>query len=132
MQALAATDRGRVRARVRRRLAGSVAVDSALARALPDAPRWDYGVGYRPSNDADDVVHWVEVHPATEGEVKSVAAKLEWLKGWIGTNATKLAALDRRFVWVSSGRTRLAPTSPGLKRLAQKGCRHVGRVYEIA
>lgn len=132
LQALEASDHRRFRARDTRRLAGSVDVDSALKSELPKAPRWDYGVGYRPSNAADDVVHWVEVHQATEGEVKAIEAKLKWLKEWIGANATELAIMDRRFVWVSSGKTRLAPTSPALKRLAQRGCLHVGRVYEIA
>lgn len=132
LQALEETDRKRLRARDTRRLTGSVNVESALADGLPNARRWDYGIGYQPSSAADDVVHWVEVHPATEGEVKAIEGKLEWLKEWIGANARALAAMDRRFVWVSSGKTRLAPTSPGLKRLAQKGCQHVGRVYEIA
>lgn len=131
LQALRASDRRRLRARDSRRLAGSIDVDSALASALPNAPRWDYGVGYRPSNRASDVVHWVEVHPATQREVKAIEAKLEWLKKWIDVNATDLAALDRCFVWVSSGKTHLTPTSPALRRLAQKGCRHVGQVYEI-
>lgn len=131
LQALRESDRAHVRARDGRRLAGSVDVDSALAEALPNSPRWDYGIGYRPSSKMDEVVHWVEVHPATDGEARKVEAKLEWLRDWMAENATELAGMDRRFVWVSSGRTRLTPTSPGLRRLAQKGCRHVGKVYTV-
>ena len=131
LQALRGSDRTHVRAKDTRRLAGSVAVEAALAKALPNSPLWDYGVGYRPSDNRNDVVHWVEVHPATDGEVRSVKAKLEWLIEWMTENAAELAKMDRRFVWVSSGRTHFSPTSPGLKRLAQKGCRHVGKVYTI-
>ena len=73
----------------------------------------------------------LEVHPATDGEVRSVEAKLEWLKNWMDNNAAELTSMDRRFVWVSSGKTHLTPTAPGLRRLAQKGCRHVGSFYAI-
>lgn len=131
LQALRKSDREHVRARDSRRLSGSIDADSALAGVLPNAPRWDYGIGYTPSSNTDDVVHWVEVHPAMDGEVRKVEAKLEWLKNWMANNATDLAGMSKRFVWVSSGRTRFTPTSPGLKRLAQKGCYFVGRVYTI-
>lgn len=106
-------------------------MDSALAAVLPHAPRWDYGVGYRPSGNREDVMHWVEVHPATDGEVQAVVDKLEWLKKWLGRNTDTLAAMESRYVWVSSGSTRLSPASPGRKRLAQRGCVHVGKVYVI-
>ena len=131
LQALRRPDRTRVRAKNSRRLAGSIDVDSALAEALPNAPRWDYGIGHQPPSNRDEVVHWVEVHPATDGEVSKMEAKLEWLKNWMDNNAEELARMDRRFVWVSSGRTHSTPTSPGLRRLAQKGCCHVGSVYTI-
>jgi hypothetical protein len=120
-----------VRARDNRRLAGSVNVDSALSEALPAAPRWDYGIGYRPSKVHDETVHWVEVHQATDAEIRAMEAKLAWLQDWLVHAAPELARMDRRFIWVSSGRTRITPTAPGLRRLAKKGCRNVGRVYTI-
>jgi len=113
------------------RVAGSVDVDTALRSDLPNAPRWDYGIGYRPSANASDAVHWVEIHAATDGDIKAVEKKLEWLQSWVGINAPLLAGMDSRFVWVSSGRTRFTPTALGLKRLAKRGYRHVGRVYDI-
>ncbi|MCP4250111.1 MAG: hypothetical protein GY778_23970 [bacterium] len=120
-----------MRASDNHRLAGSVDVDSALAEALPNAPRWDYAIGYRPSSGTNEVVHWVEVHPATDGEVRKVEAKLRWLKEWMVENAAELAEMGRRFVWISSGKTRLTPTAPALRRLAQQGCHHVGKVYTV-
>ncbi len=131
LQALKGADRRRVRGTEPNRLGGSVDLDAALRRDLPNARIWDYGIGYRSAGNGDDVVHWVEVHPATDRDVADVEAKLEWLKAWIQSNAPELARLDRRFVWVSSGRTQLSPTSPALRRLAQKGCRCAGGHYNI-
>lgn len=122
---------GRVRARDSRRLAGSVDLDSALARKLPNEPRWDYAVGCRPANGNDDIVYWIEVHPATDADIPTVLAKLDWLKSWTGAHARELAALGQTFIWISSAKTRFTPTSPGLRRLAQKGCRNVGQIYQI-
>lgn len=127
LQALQRADRERVRARDPRTLTGSINLDAALADSLPNAPRWDYGVGHRPTTHAGELVYWIEVHPATDGQVSSVEAKLEWLKGWLRSAAPELSRMKRRFIWVSSGDTSLTPMSPALRRLAQKGCVHVGR-----
>lgn len=131
LQAVRRGHRSRIVAAESRRLAGSVDLDAALSAELPHAPRWDYGIGYRPSGAKVDAVHWIEVHPASDGDVAAVDAKLTWLKHWLATQAADLDRLDRRFVWVSSGRTGLTQASPGLRRLAQKGCRHVGSGYRI-
>lgn len=131
LHALRRTDRTRVRARQPRRITGSLSLDEALAGTHPNSPRWDYGVGYRPSKNAEDVVHWIEIHPATDGEVESVETKLIWLKQWIRDEAPVLGRMECRFIWVSSGRTCLTPTSPALRRLAAKGCLHVGATYRI-
>ena len=131
LQALPESDRRHIRPKQTRRVAGSVNLDAALADAEPNSPRWDYAIGYRPAHRACEVVHWVEIHPATDGEIRSVEKKLQWLKGWMAENASELEAMEKRFVWISSGKTDFSPGSPGLKRLAQKGCCHVGRVYSI-
>lgn len=114
-----------------RRLTGSLNLDVALQEALPNAPRWDYGIGYRPNGEKADFVHWVEVHPASDREVPVVIAKLDWLKQWTTNNAPALATLACRYVWVSSGKTRLTPTAPALRHLATKGCQNVGRRHVI-
>ena len=106
-------------------------VDSALAEALPNTPRWDYGIGHRSGNNRRETVHWVEVHPATDGEAKAVEAKLDWLVAWMKLNAAALHAMKAKYVWVSSGKTRLTPMSPTRRRLAQKGLIVAGGTYWI-
>ncbi len=130
LKALRRRDRLRVRCVEPRRIVGSVDLDAAMRTTLPNAPRWDYGVGHA-SDAAGDCAHWIEVHPASAREVDVVERKLIWLKQWLGDNVRALRGLPRRFVWVASGRTSLSPTSPDRKRLAQLGLVHVGRVYEL-
>ncbi|MBM4019611.1 MAG: hypothetical protein FJ288_15040 [Planctomycetes bacterium] len=130
LQALRQADKERIQVNGRQ-LTGSVDVDSALAGTLPNAPRWDYGIGHRPRRNGAEAVHWVEVHPATDGEVKVIEAKLDWLANWAGAHAPALWAMKRRYVWVSSGNTHLTPTAPGLRRLAQRGVKNVGSRYTL-
>lgn len=130
--AIAPGDKQRLRVENTRKLTGSLDLDESLAELLPDQPRWDYGVGYSSGVPGVETVHWIEIHPASDRDVSAVEAKLKWLKQWLGDEAPALATLPRSYVWVSSGRTRLTPASPGLRRLAQLGCRHVGHEYRIA
>ena len=92
----------KVKVNATRELSGSVDIDTCLARAYPNAPRWDYVFGYK------DLVHYVEVHPAdSTGEVKNVIAKFEWLKQWRKRSSLDLEDLEHRstYHWVSSGGT---------------------------
>jgi hypothetical protein len=61
------------------RFAGSIDLDAALQTDFPDAHRWDYGIGFRRSHSSEAAI-WVEVHPASEGEVDAVLNKLIWLR----------------------------------------------------
>lgn len=131
LQALRQADRQHIRVHGPRQLTGSVDVDSALAGTLPDDPRWDYGIGHRARGNGIETVHWVEVHPATDGEVKVIEAKLDWLVDWTRLNAAALSSMRRRYIWVSSGKTSLTPGAPSLKRLAQKGLVNVGSTHTI-
>lgn len=131
MRALRRPDRRRVSVTRPTQLTGSVDVDKALAHTLPNDPRWDYGIGCRPGRNGPEMVHWVEVHPATDGEAKVIEAKLDWLTGWLKNNAPALGAMPRRYVWVSSGKTALTPVAPARRRLAQKGLIVAGGSYRI-
>jgi hypothetical protein len=130
-QALLAADRRHVEAEATRRLAGSVNVDAALAEDYPNEPRWDYAVGHRPANGSGEVVYWIEIHPASSGEVSVVLNKLAWLKRWLQKAAPELRAMRKSFVWVSSGRTSFTLSSPQQKQFALHGLRHTGRVFVI-
>jgi hypothetical protein len=41
----------------------------------------------QPTSLNEWLVYWLEIHPASDGEVKVVLAKLEWLKNWLRTKA---------------------------------------------
>jgi hypothetical protein len=129
--ALRRGDKGHIEAEDTRRLRGSVDVDTALKPSCPDEPRWDYAIGHKPSNPDTETVYWVEIHPASSGEVKAVLEKLAWLKAWLRKAAPKLNALHREFIWVSSGKTSFTLSSPQLKQFAQHGLQHKGRVFKI-
>jgi len=78
----------------------SVDLDVALRQHYPNAPRWDYGVQWR--RGKSEQIAWVEVHPATSGEVAAFLRKLEWLKGWLQQGAAQCQALPASFHWVAT------------------------------
>lgn len=131
LQALHGTDRQHVEADDAQRLSGSVNVDAALTQSHPNDPRWDYAVGHRPTNRKEEVVYWIEIHPASNGDIKVVLAKLIWLRSWVRKSAPHLQAMKKVFVWVSSGKTSFTLSSPQQKQFALLGLRHKGRVFKI-
>lgn len=104
-------------------LKGSVHLDAALAAAMPDDPRWDYGVGVR-SGSGERAV-WIEVHPASTRNVSEVIAKLKWLREWLRTFAQELDDLTDRsresFFWVATSGVHIPRHSPQARRLRQAG-----------
>jgi hypothetical protein len=132
LQALQGSDKQHIKVRTARRLTGSVNVDVALREKYPEENRWDYAIGHQPTNLKGEIVYWVEVHPATDGQIKVVLAKLQWLKTWLGNNAKQLQSMRKEFIWVSSGKTSFTLTSPQQKQFALKGLQHKGRVFMIA
>ena len=114
-----------------RRLTGSIDLDSALARqpGYANAPRWDYGLGYRPATERQEQAVWIEVHPATTGEVAAVLKKLQWLQDWLNDGAGCLKRItdrtnsDIRFVWLASADVSILRNSPQARRLSQSAIR---------
>ena len=104
LQALKAVDRARVTCAKPRVLKGSLDLDTRLQPAFPQDPRWDYAVCVSRSGDR---VFWIEVHPATDGNVREVERKFQWLRQWLSGDGTPLNQFDAEFVWISSGRTTL-------------------------
>ena len=107
-------------------LAGSVDLDDALRDRFPNAARWDYGIGVRPTGQRDDRVLWVEVHSASSAHVNAVIAKHEWLLHWLRRSAPLLNGLAREFVWLATGSVTIRPGTPQRRRLAKSGIRLVG------
>ncbi|HBT78183.1 MAG TPA: hypothetical protein DEB39_14960 [Planctomycetaceae bacterium] len=124
LQALSQQYRGKVRQSKNVRVTGSIDIDSTLKRQCPTDNRWDYGFGLA-SNAAkapnDDRVSWVEIHPATAGDVKEVIRKLQWLKNWLQKNAPELNSLASKYVWIPSKGNSIPPSSPQHRELASKG-----------
>lgn len=123
LQALKAQDRQHVTKERRTRLTLSIDVDSALAPTQPNAARWDYGIGCKQGDD--ELVHWVEVHPASGGaNLKEVASKLAWLHVWLRDSG--LGKFQKRIVWVASGAASYNARHPAIKALAAKGLHFAG------
>ena len=110
-----------------RRFRGSIELDGTLRDAFPNAHRWDYGVGFAQSR-AKEVAVWIEIHPATEGEVDVILQKLHWLKNWLRNSAPGLNKLtgrtggSRAFFWVATeAGVSITPKSRKAKLLQQAG-----------
>lgn len=123
------------RGKADRRFTGSVNLDEALRDTYPDAPRWDYGLGFR-FGKRSEVAIWVEVHPAHTGEVEGFLKKLEWLKGWLRESAEALWELTRQnpkqaYFWLASGGVHISKDSPQARRLSQAGVGFPREVIEL-
>ena len=129
--ALGAQDRPHVAPEDPRRLAGSVDVDGALEANDPNANRWDFAIGHRHTNRQKECVYWVEIHPASDKEVKVVLNKLRWLKSWLVRRGNLLNQFESDFVWVSSGPTSFTIGAPQRKIFAQLGLQHKGKILRI-
>lgn len=130
LQALSSPDRDHVAKGDSTRLSGSVNLDATLEPLYPTANRWDYVIGQRRPGRRGDLLHWVEVHPASGGgHVQEVARKASWLLSWM--KQTPLWGYERRLVWVASGRSAYNARDPKLKALAAKGIQFAGGHLEI-
>jgi hypothetical protein len=129
IQALDSRDHDRIVCKVTRNLTGSINLDATLKDSHPGVHRWDYGIGVRTGDS--EVVVWVEVHPATLGDVDDVCKKHTWLRQWLQTSAPKLNLMPGRYVWVASGRVSIPANSPQRKKLALKGIAFEGRVLQL-
>lgn len=130
LQALPHSDRGKIRCPARKYLAGSLFLDKALEAKYPNATRWDYAVGVKKTNE--DHIWWIEVHPASTSDVKTMLAKKKWLVQWLRKSAPNLNALKNcGFHWVASGKVAILKNSPQARRLAQSGIRQPVKYLEI-
>jgi hypothetical protein len=129
LQALSKTDRARLDVHPKVKLTGSIDLDAALQDTHPNDPRWDYAIARRPPNG--ELIHWVEVHPATDAEIKTVLAKFEWLQGWLRTQGKALVKFESEFIWISSGKTAFSPISHQRRKMSERGLRHVGSTLRM-
>jgi len=111
-----------------RTVTGSIDLDGALAN-LPEYAglnRWDYGIGYNPSNGKECAV-WIEVHSANDQEVGALVRKVKQLKGYLKAHAPKLWKLtlstpeNLRYIWLGTKSVNLSRHDPAFRRAMQEG-----------
>ena len=98
-----------------KKLEGSVDIDECTKELYPDEPRWDYALGY------GGKAYFIEVHPASTSDVKTVIEKAKWLDGWLNAKAKELKALKagNNLYWVASGKVNILRTSRQYRMLMQ-------------
>jgi hypothetical protein len=131
LQALRAEDRLHIDAEDTRKLRGSVDLDKAWQQIDPHGNRWDFGIAYQHSNRADEFVYWVELHTASDSQVKKVIKKAQWLLNWLKSNGGLLNQFEREIVWVSSGATTFTLNAPQKKQMALAALKHRGSKLRI-
>ena len=117
-QALKNADRNKVDAADRKKLQGSLDIDSQVKAFYPQSPRWDYALSY------DDKIYFFEVHPAETSEVDRVINKVKWLKHWLKSKAVSIDNLPKAahpYIWIQSGRYAILPTAKEKMKLSVSG-----------
>ncbi len=110
--------RAKIRTKKPQCLKGSMDIDKACQKKEPGVFRWDYLVVVDRQDSRNLAL--IEVHPAAKSaEVGVIIKKKEWLVKWLAT--TNLDAFKKKFIWVSTGGTKLTAQSKYAKRLALSG-----------
>ena len=118
LQALKKADRSKVSCSDTAKLDGSLDIDTNVKARYPHSDRWDYAISY------SGKICYCEVHPAETSEVTKMIGKLAWLKQWLKDKAPDIKALPAfspKYVWLSSGRVNVLPTSREAKRISSSG-----------
>lgn len=100
-----------------KKINGSLDIDAATKDIYPEDNRWDYALCY------DGEVFYIEIHPATTGEVTKMIKKLQWLKKWLYTKAPKINKLTTKnrqpFYWIQSSKCAIPKHMPQYKAVVQ-------------
>lgn len=131
LNALTSADKRHVKVPNTSLIKGSLALDNAAKQDMPDNYRWDYAIDYNGN------VYFLEIHPASTSEIGTMINKvdglLQWLKA-IDADLITLPPVNRKFYWVSSGKTdlRIIPNSRQAKQLAAKKIKPVGTIWDYS
>lgn len=126
LRALKKVDRTKIVCDETRKIDGSLDIDSSVRDFYPESERWDYAISYIGK------ICYCEIHPAETSEVTKMIGKLAWLKKWLIDKAPEINALPNythKYVWVSSGRVNVLPTSREAKRISSSGILLTNRLY---
>jgi len=101
---------------------GSVDIDKCLLRKYPSENRWDYMI----LNDSDVEGYFVEIHPASTGEVSTMIAKKRWLVDRVIKKYFKSIDSNRyKIVWIATKSINIVKNSSHMRRLSQNGLKPV-------
>lgn len=131
LQALRAEDKPHIHPQDTQRLRGSVDIDAALKKAEPNSNRWDFAIAYQHSNEPHEFLYWVELHTASDAQVKVVIRKAAWLLDWLRNGGKLLSSFNREIIWISSGATSFTRAAPQRRQMAQVGLVHRGSRLQI-
>lgn len=129
--ALASTDKRHIKVPNTSLINGSLNLDNAAKQDMPADNRWDYAIDY------DGKVFFIEIHPASTSEIPTMLNKVDCLRQWlmaINVDLLSLPPINRKFYWVSSGKTaiRFTPASRQAKQLAAKKIDPVGTIWDYS
>ncbi|MDO4859074.1 MAG: hypothetical protein Q4A17_14150 [Thermoguttaceae bacterium] len=104
LQALSKPDKKRVTAQDTEKLSGSVPLDEDLKKSFPEDNRWDYVVAYDP--ERRESLYFIEIHPASSSDIKTVVAKKKWLDRWLAASGKVLKDYSShvKYYWISTGK----------------------------
>ena len=122
LEAVKHKDRRYLAQDVRRAFADSLDLDAALQEEHPEENRWDYLLGYAPSEE----VVGVESHSAKQDEISTVIAKKRAAKAQLAEHLQSRKRVAR-WLWVASGPVHFADTEKTRRLLDQNGIQFVGR-----
>jgi len=124
LQGLKPAHRAQVRVDRTRDLLGSIDLDACHQAREPNAPRWDYLIGWCNAQTQEEHLYFLEVHQAKPEAVSQVLRKKKWVVQKIRGRAP--ARKKHFFCWATTRKTTLLKHSAALRKLAQQGIIFVG------
>ncbi len=110
---------------IRADFSDSLDLDAALRSAHPEENRWDYLLGYTPS---DEIIA-VEPHSAQQGEISTIIKKRSHARQQLKPHLRDGARVSK-WLWVASGQVQFADTEKARRQLDQNGISFVGKVVK--
>lgn len=109
------------------RVTDSVDFDTASRPQAPQENRWDYFIGAREQKQgaSRECLVGIEVHSATDGNVRDVIAKKAASKPRLAEELCTGKSVQR-WVWVASGSVKFSPNSKYRRQLAAARIEFVG------
>ena len=128
LQAVPKVDKSKVQLTDTTKCGGSLFIDQCLIDQglYPQGNRWDYAVDY------NGEVYFFETHTASTSEVRTVLAKLQWLKDWLVASAPEINKLKAKsktpYYWVQSDGYHILKNSAHERAAIQSGIKPISKL----